>query len=106
SLEDTVRELRRLEATARRFAADVSHELRTPIAAMTAVTGLLEEDTARLPADAGTAARLVADQTRRLGALVEDLLEISRMDAGTADLTTDDVPLAELVRECVTTRGW
>ncbi|MEV0404631.1 HAMP domain-containing sensor histidine kinase [Actinoallomurus sp. NPDC050550] len=106
SLEDTVRELRRLEATARRFAADVSHELRTPIAAMTAVTGLLEEDTARLPSDTGTAARLVADQTRRLGALVEDLLEISRMDAGTADLTLDDVPLAELVRECVTTRGW
>jgi two-component system sensor histidine kinase MtrB len=106
SLEDTVRELRRLEATARRFAADVSHELRTPIAAMTAVTGLLEEDTARLPSDTGTAARLVADQTRRLGSLVEDLLEISRMDAGTADLTLDDVPLAELVRECVTTRGW
>ncbi|GAA4636598.1 two-component system sensor histidine kinase AfsQ2 [Actinoallomurus vinaceus] len=106
SLEDTVRELRRLEATARRFAADVSHELRTPIAAMTAVTGMLEEDAGRLPSDTGTAARLVADQTRRLGALVEDLLEISRMDARTADLTLDDVPLAELVRECVTTRGW
>ncbi|MCO6007702.1 HAMP domain-containing histidine kinase [Actinoallomurus purpureus] len=106
SLEYTVRELRRLEATARRFAADVSHELRTPIAAMTAVTDLLEEDAARLPSDTGTAARLVADQTRRLGALVEDLLEISRMDAGTADLTLDEVPLAELVRECVATRGW
>ncbi|MEV5752172.1 HAMP domain-containing sensor histidine kinase [Actinoallomurus sp. NPDC052308] len=106
SLEETVGELRRLEATARRFAADVSHELRTPIAAMTAVTDLLEEDAARLPADTGTAARLVAEQTRRLGALVEDLLEISRMDAGTADLTLDDVPLAALVRECVTTRGW
>lgn len=106
SLEYTVGELRRLEATARRFAADVSHELRTPIAAMTAVTDLLEEDAARLPSDTGTAARLVAGQTRRLGALVEDLLEMSRMDAGTADLTLDDVPLAELVRECVTTRGW
>ncbi|GAA0328381.1 HAMP domain-containing histidine kinase [Actinoallomurus spadix] len=106
SLEYTVGELRRLEATARRFAADVSHELRTPIAAMTAVTDMLEEDAARLPADTGTAARLVAEQTRRLGALVEDLLEISRMDAGTADLTMDDVPLAALVRECVTTRGW
>lgn len=106
SLEYTVTELRRLEATARRFAADVSHELRTPIAAMTAVTNVLEEDAARLPSDTGTAARLVAEQTRRLGGLVEDLLEISRMDAGTADLTLDDVPLAGLVRECVTTRGW
>jgi two-component system, OmpR family, sensor histidine kinase MtrB len=106
SLEYTVRELRRMEANARRFAADVSHELRTPIAAMTAVTDLLEEDAAALPADTGTAALLIAEQTRRLGTLVEDLLEISRMDAGTADLMLDEVPLAELVRECVTVRGW
>ncbi|GLY82398.1 two-component sensor histidine kinase [Actinoallomurus iriomotensis] len=106
SLEYTVRELRRMEANARRFAADVSHELRTPIAAMTAVTDVLEEDAAALPADTGTAARLIAGQTRRLGALVEDLLEISRMDAGTAHLDLDEVPLADLVRECVETRGW
>ena len=106
SLEYTVRELRRMEANARRFAADVSHELRTPVAAMTAVTDVLEEDAAGLPADTGTAARLVAGQTRRLNTLVEDLLEISRMDAGTADLILDEVPLADLVRECVTTRGW
>jgi two-component system, OmpR family, sensor histidine kinase MtrB len=106
SLEYTVRELRRMEANARRFAADVSHELRTPIAAMTAVTDVLEEDAAGLPADTGTAAMLIAGQTRRLNTLVEDLLEISRMDAGTADLVEDEVPLADLVRECVTTRGW
>jgi two-component system sensor histidine kinase MtrB len=106
SLEYTVRELRRMEAGARRFAADVSHELRTPIAAMTAVTDVLEEDAAELPADTGTAARLIAGQTRRLNTLVGDLLEISRMDAGTADLVLDEVPIADLVRECVTTRGW
>jgi two-component system, OmpR family, sensor histidine kinase MtrB len=106
SLEYTMRELRRMEATARRFAADVSHELRTPISAMTAVTDVLEEDADVLPPDTGTAARLVAGQTRRLNALVEDLLEISRMDAGTADLVMDDVPVAELVRECVSMRGW
>jgi two-component system sensor histidine kinase MtrB len=106
SLEYTVRELRRMEANARRFAADVSHELRTPIAAMTAVTDVLEEDAAGLPADTGTAAMLIAGQTRRLNTLVEDLLEISRMDAGTADLVEDEVPLADLACECVTTRGW
>jgi two-component system sensor histidine kinase MtrB len=106
SLAYTVGELRRLEAGARRFAADVSHELRTPIAAMTAVTDVLEEDAAELPTDVGKAARLIAGQTRRLGTLIEDLLEISRMDAGTADLLLDEVPLAGLVRECVTTRGW
>jgi two-component system sensor histidine kinase MtrB len=106
SLEYMVRELRRMEANARRFAADVSHELRSPIAAMTAVTDVLEEDAAELPSDTGKAARLIATQTRRLGTLVEDLLEISRMDAGTAELVLDEIPLAGLVGECVTTRGW
>src|SRR5262249_12695644 len=106
SLAYTMQVLRGMEANARRFAADVSHELRTPIAAITAVSGILAEDAADLPPDTGTAARLVAAQTRRLTTLVEDLLEISRMDAGTATLTLDEVPLETLVRECVTMRGW
>jgi two-component system, OmpR family, sensor histidine kinase MtrB len=106
SLEYSVGELRRLEERSRRFVADVSHELRTPIAAMTAVTGILAEDAEELPADTGVAARLVVDQTRRLNLLVADLLEISRMDAGTADLMLDDVAVLDLVTECARVRGW
>ena len=106
SLEHSVGELRRMEERSRRFVADVSHELRTPIAAMTAVTGILAEDAAELPPDTGVAARLVVDQTKRLNLLVADLLEISRMDAGTADLMLDDVGILDLVIECARGRGW
>ena len=81
-LERSVGELRRMEANARRFVADVSHELRTPLAAMTAVTDTLDEEAAAFDGDAGTAARLVSTETRRLAQLVENLIEISRFDAG------------------------
>ncbi|MBC6462562.1 sensor histidine kinase [Actinomadura sp. HBU206391] len=105
ALEATVAELRSMEAASRRFAADVSHELRTPLTAMTAVVDVLSAE-ATGSADGGTAALLVADQIRRLHALVEDLLEISRLDAGTASLVLDDVLVAEAVCGSLSARGW
>jgi two-component system sensor histidine kinase MtrB len=106
TLERYVGELRRMEAEARRFVADVSHELRTPLAAMTAVTDVLDEEAQRLPGDAGQAARLVSEQTHKLTRLVNDLIEMSRFDAGTATLALDDVDVAEAVRATLRARGW
>jgi two-component system sensor histidine kinase MtrB len=106
-LERSVGELRRMETNARRFVADVSHELRTPLAAMTAVTDTLDEEADGLDGDAGTAARLVSTETRRLVQLVENLIEISRFDAGRAVLRIeDDVDLAEAVAASIAARGW
>ncbi|GAA1842573.1 sensor histidine kinase [Asanoa iriomotensis] len=105
-LERQVGELRRMEADARRFVADVSHELRTPLAAMTAVTDVLDEESARLPGDAGKAARLVSQETQNLAQLVEDLIEISRFDAGTAALSLDDLDVGAAVRATLRSRGW
>ncbi|RLU83683.1 two-component sensor histidine kinase [Streptomyces griseocarneus] len=100
--------LRAMEARARRFAADVSHELRTPLAAMTAVTGVLDQDAAsgRLDLETGEALELVADETRKLVRMVEDLMEISRFDAGAAVLELDDVDVAELVGKTLALRHW
>jgi two-component system sensor histidine kinase MtrB len=92
-----------MESSARRFAADVSHELRTPLTAMTAMTDMLEEETI---GDAATAAGLVAEETRRLRTLVEHLIEISRFDAGAADLVVDDVDASEMVMHSLRLRGW
>jgi two-component system sensor histidine kinase MtrB len=103
ALKESVTELREMEASARRFAADVSHELRTPLTAMTAMTDMLEEETS---GDAATAAGLVAEETRRLRTLVEHLIEISRFDAGAADLVMDDVDASEMVTHSLRLRGW
>jgi two-component system sensor histidine kinase MtrB len=106
TLERHVGDLRRMESEARRFVADVSHELRTPLAAMTAVTDVLDDEAQRLPGDAGRAARLVSEETHKLTRLVNDLIEVSRFDAGTATLALDDVDVAEAIRASLRARGW
>jgi two-component system, OmpR family, sensor histidine kinase MtrB len=105
ALEAKVAELERMEARARQFAGDVSHELRTPLTAMTAVTDILHEHPG-LTGDAATAARLVRQEVQHLNRLVEDLIEISRFDAGTAQLVTDDTDVAAAVGRCLRVRNW
>jgi two-component system sensor histidine kinase MtrB len=105
-LERHVDQLRGMEADARRFVADVSHELRTPLAALAAVADVLDDEAARLPEPAGTAARLVSQETHNLTQLVNDLIEISRFDSGVAALALDEVDVADLVRATLRARGW
>jgi two-component system sensor histidine kinase MtrB len=105
ALEGKVGELEQMEARARQFAGDVSHELRTPLTAMTAVTDILYEHPG-LAGDAATAARLVHQEVLHLNRLVEDLIEISRFDAGTAQLMTDDTDVATVVGRCLRARNW
>ncbi|MFF4401108.1 sensor histidine kinase [Streptomyces sp. NPDC001480] len=106
ALEESVAELRDMEARARRFAADVSHELRTPLAAMSAVTDVLDEDATRLDPDTATAVRLISEETVKLARLVDDLMEISRFDAGAAVLHLDEIDLAESLRRTLAARAW
>ena len=105
ALEDKVGELEQMEARARQYAGDVSHELRTPLTAMTAVTDILHEHPG-LTGDAAAAAQLVGQEVRHLNRLVEDLIEISRFDAGTAQLVTDDTDVATVVGRCLRARSW
>jgi len=101
----SMEELRAMDAASRRFVADVSHELRTPLTAMTAVTEVLEDVQDADPTTM-SAAHLIANETKRLARLVEDLMEISRMDAGTARMRVEDVNLPELIEATIEARGW
>ena len=105
ALQDKVGELEVMEARARRFAGDVSHELRTPLTAMTAVADILGDGTTA-SADGTAAARLVGQEIRHLNRLVEDLIEISRFDAGSAQLIAEDTDVAAAVQECLRARNW
>ncbi|ANN17388.1 two-component sensor histidine kinase [Amycolatopsis orientalis] len=106
ALQRHVGELERMEADARRFVADVSHELRTPLAAMTAVADVLEQEAPRLSGDAGRAVRMSIDETHHLTRLVNDLIEVSRFDAGAAALAPEEVDVAEVVTASLRIRGW
>ncbi|MFC3578459.1 HAMP domain-containing sensor histidine kinase [Streptomyces yaanensis] len=110
SLEKTVADMSARDEASRRFVADMSHELRTPLTAITAVTEVLEEE---LDAETGSvdpmiepAVRLVVSETRRLNDLVENLMEVTRFDAGTARLVLDDVDIADQITACIDARAW
>ncbi|HEY3871509.1 MAG TPA: HAMP domain-containing sensor histidine kinase, partial [Actinocrinis sp.] len=105
ALARSMDELRAMDAASRRFVADVSHELRTPLTAMTAVTEVLE-DVDGADQTTVSAAHLIANETKRLARLVEDLMEISRFDAGTAAMRLEDINLPELVSATLDARGW
>jgi len=105
ALETKIGELQRMEARARQFAGDVSHELRTPLTTMTAVADILPGHPG-LTGDAAAAAQLVSQEIRHLNRLVDDLIEISRFDAGTAQLVLDNTDVAAAVAACLCTRGW
>ncbi|MEA2932192.1 MAG: two-component system, OmpR family, sensor histidine kinase MtrB [Actinomycetota bacterium] len=106
ALERTVADLRALEASQRRFVADVSHELRTPLTALTTAADVLEAHNAGLDETGQRAARLLVVESRRLAGLVEDLMEISRLDAGAAAMAWEDVDVGALVTGAHRSRGW
>ncbi|MFI6939506.1 ATP-binding protein [Streptomyces sp. NPDC050418] len=106
SLEKKVADMSAREESSRRFVADMSHELRTPLTAITAVTEVLEEEEDSLDPMIAPAVRLVVSETRRLNDLVENLMEVTRFDAGTARLVLDHVDLADQITACIDARAW
>ncbi|HJR24012.1 MAG TPA: HAMP domain-containing sensor histidine kinase, partial [Acidimicrobiales bacterium] len=84
-----------------RFASDVSHELRSPLMTLTASIEVMQNQREDLPERSRAALDLMAGDVDRFQQLVEDLLEISRFDAGVARLELEEVHLAELVMQAV-----
>jgi len=106
ALETKITELSEAQARERRFTADVAHELRTPLTAVVNEASLLAEHIERMPPEARRPAELLVADVARLRDLVEDLMEISRLDAGTQPLRTERVDLGSLVASAVRARGW
>jgi two-component system sensor histidine kinase MtrB len=106
SVQTAMAAMQRMQADARRFAADASHELRTPLSTLTAVVEVLASATDGMAADARESAQLAITETHRLVRLVDELMEVSRFDAGAARPVREDVDLADAVRDCLHTRGW
>ncbi|MET9695894.1 HAMP domain-containing sensor histidine kinase [Streptomyces sp. NPDC006529] len=106
ALEKKVADMSAREESSRRFVADMSHELRTPLTALTAVAEVLEEEADTLDPMIAPAVALVVSETRRLNDLVENLMEVTRFDAGTARLVLDDVDVADQVTACIDARAW
>jgi signal transduction histidine kinase len=98
----TVEELRRLSALRADFVSLVSHELRSPMAAVIGAARTLQERWRQLSHDQREAfLALIADETNRLASLIGDVLDTSRIEAGTFSYSFTDVDLSRLVRDAV-----
>jgi two-component system, OmpR family, sensor histidine kinase MtrB len=84
-----------------RFASDVSHELRSPLMTLSASVEVMEARRDELPERSRTALDLLSSDVVRFQGLVEDLLEISRFDAGAIRLHMEELLAAEFVRHAV-----
>ncbi len=90
-----VTDLRRLEGMRRDFVANVSHELRTPIAAIRASAETLEDGALGDAQASAEFVGIIGRNAARLHELVEDLLELSRLDARRLELLKQPVRVAE-----------
>lgn len=92
-----VTDLRRLESLRRDFVANVSHELRTPIAAVLSAAETLQGGALRDPAAAARFVEIVLQDASRLRQLVDDLLELSRIESRELRLDLDPIDLGPFV---------
>lgn len=101
TLQSRIRELAELSVMQQRFVSDVSHELRTPLTTIRLAGDVLDgqRDDFR-PATARTV-ELLRTQTERFENLLADLLEISRYDAGSVELSTEPTNLVHLAGETI-----
>jgi signal transduction histidine kinase len=88
-----------------RFVSDVSHEIRAPLAAFTAAVDVMQRRRAQLPERTAHALDLLAEQVDEFQQLVLDLLEISRIDAGRAELRPEPVEPRALVQAAARSIG-
>lgn len=84
-----------------RFAADVSHELRTPLAAVAAAVEIIHRREDQLPPQVTEAFTVLSAKIALFQRMVLDLLEISRLDGGSAVLDRDAIDLRHLIERLV-----
>jgi signal transduction histidine kinase len=88
-----------------RFAADVSHELRSPLTAVAAAVEIIDRRRDQLPPQVMEAFTVLREKIETFQQMVLDLLEISRMDAGTAVLADDVIDLEHLITRLLSRHG-
>ncbi|KYG33155.1 ATP-binding protein [Alkalihalobacillus trypoxylicola] len=83
------------------FIANVSHELRTPISMLQGYSEAIIDDIAESHEEKKELARIIYDESLRMGRLVNELLDIARMEAGYVDLHMDEIHLQDFMKKVV-----
>ncbi|GAB3684641.1 MtrAB system histidine kinase MtrB [Saccharopolyspora tripterygii] len=96
SLKQQITQLEEFGQLQRRFTSDVSHELRTPLTTVRMAADVLHASREEFPPGLSRSTELLVDELDRFELLLADLLEISRLDAGVADLSAERLDLHEI----------
>jgi signal transduction histidine kinase len=102
ALTDFVRKTEKTDKLRRDFVANVSHELRTPLTIMRGYNEALLDGTISQPEQVEKYHKIMRDESIRLQKLINELLDLSHLEARTASLETERVSLAEIVDNIVT----
>ena len=95
--------LERLERVRQEFLSNVSHELRTPLTAIIAFVETLEEGAIDDPTNNRRFLSVIRRNSERMHTLIDDILELSAIEAGTVTVEIGPVRLSSLVDECLNT---
>jgi signal transduction histidine kinase len=106
ALEAKIAALSAAQARETRFTANVAHELRTPLTALVAEASVLKEQVSQLPESARRPVELLIADVGRLRTLVAELMEISRLDAGSEPVQLRLVDVRSIVTALISARGW
>lgn len=101
SLQQQITRLENLSRFQQRFVSDVSHELRNPLMTVRMAADTVHQSSSVFDPAVARSSELLQTQLARFEALLTDLLEISRFDAGVAQLDLEDVDLRKVVESAV-----
>lgn len=103
SLSDQITQLEEFGDLQKRFTSDVSHELRTPLTTVRMAADIISDSAGDLDAPTKRAVELLESELDRFESLLTDLLEVSRHDAGMAELATAEMDVRTSVADSVGT---
>jgi two-component system sensor histidine kinase ResE len=86
--------------------ANVSHELKTPLTSIQGFSQALEEGAITSSDEYRDAGRIINEETQRMRQLIDDLLELSRLESGQAVVQREPVDLEHLLRDCAKRFEW
>ena len=96
-----VARVQRMQRSQRDFVANVSHELKTPLTSIQGFAQAILDDTADTPEARKQAAQIIYNEAGRMHRMALDLLDLARLEAGTADLKMSSVDMGVLLRTII-----
>jgi signal transduction histidine kinase len=100
SFNDMAGKVKDSQQALRDFVADVSHELRTPLTSIRGFAQAIQDGTAQSKEASARAAAIIEEEARRMIRLVNNLLQLSRLESGQLEIKKEPVDLLEVIQQC------